>query len=426
VGKFDLTKQADGTTDSGVMDLGNSGTSTENYCGTGTLQLGVDSKCFWTAKFATDSPQVSPSTCQTTRMRRKVGCPRKENHLPARVQVCRTCPRHASNFQRIVAEMKRRNETNYHAVLTNLSLDNDVLMRRSSVVLGVFMIFMTTGARTSATARSTVPRSPLPSNKVSIPPRDTFARKVLDEAPVPGRSRTTTSVPSTLQRPMERLGISGLVDFSRIYYTTESPNAMQDYVRAHLASGAKISTVATINSSKGAVSGLVVTLPTAGPNEYLAQIVYAYFASGIGSVLRIDAQTVWESGRTKTETIPQNATVELTGYARLSLANPSSGPSSIRLDQRKSAQLVAALNALPLAPNPGCHEDALLYGITVRASGAKQSYEVTGYGCGAPVEMSVDGHRLPALHDKNCVVLTLVKAFAPPKAVGTRRGVAAC
>jgi hypothetical protein len=173
----------------------------------------------------------------------------------------------------------------------------------------------------------------------------------------------------------------------------------------------------------------VVSLPTSGPNQYLAQLDYQTTEAGGGAyVLRIDALVVWVPDRSGTEMIPPPASAELTGYAGISVMSPSLRPVSVELGKAQSARLAAAVNALPFAPQVACAEDALLYTITFHSlSGNRPSYAVSGSYCGAAVSVSEGATHLPALlSDASCSLLRLVAGLLPAQAAGTVGAVASC
>lgn len=293
-----------------------------------------------------------------------------------------------------------------------------------AVAVGVATL-VATGSTRSEHLRSVAGRDPVIPRGSGVLSAAAFARTVLAEAPVPTGSEPISSVPSVLDQAIEHPGIRGLIDLHRSYSSPDSPEEFEANVLVHLPAGATRTGTGTFGGPSGSGSDFIVSLPTSGPNEYLAQLVYSMVASGNASIVRVDAQCVWEPDRTAAETIPRGATAELTGYAALSLARPSSGPIAVRLDANASARLTGVLNRLPVAPPPNCMEDALLYTITFRSSdGAEDT--VIGDECAATVEISVSGQGLASLHDVGCSVLRLVRNDLPRRATGTRRAASQC
>jgi hypothetical protein len=288
--------------------------------------------------------------------------------------------------------------------------------------LGTLAVLDTNAAGSRFAAAALTARSPTRSTASS---GSAFAARVLAEAPLPAGSQPAKSVPTSLDQPMQRPGTPGLVDLYRIYATPESPSAVTNDVLAHLPPGAKRTGTGTFGGPSGAGSGFVLTLPTSGQNEYLAEIVYSIVPHQGGSVVRIDAQCVWEPDRLRSETIPRGATAKLTGYAALSLARPSSEAATVVLDASDSDCLANSLNGLPVAPQPNCLEDSVLYQVVFHAPNGAD-FDATGDECEGTVELSVNGRQLAPLNDARCSVLHLVATYLPARATGTRKAAAQC
>jgi hypothetical protein len=262
-----------------------------------------------------------------------------------------------------------------------------------------------------------------------------FAIQVLDQAPIPaGAQPWTAAPPAVLEVPPQSIAISGLIDLHELFLVDEPASFDQDspfesYVRAHLPPGSRIIGGNSGFGPDGSSTGLFASLPTSGPNEYLAQLLYETTANAAGGyVLRVDAQVVWVPDRTGTGSIPLPGGAELTGYATLSLANPSSGPVTVELGQADSGRLAAAVDALPLAPRTFCMEDALLFTITFRplAFTGHPTYTVSEDLCGSTVYVRTGATLLPALNDTGCTLRRLVLGLLPAAAAGTRGALVYC
>lgn len=301
----------------------------------------------------------------------------------------------------------------------------------SFVLAGLLTIGVGTGALAATGSTTSRGAAPIARDEPSTSPRAAtssaagFARWAFAEAPVPAGSKLTSSVPALLDQAMSRPGISGLMDLHRVYSSPDPPVAVMAVVLIRLPKGAKITATGSFGGNGGSGSGFVVSLPTSGPHEYLAQLVYSMVRRGGGSTIRIDAQSVWVPDRPAIETIPGSATVQLTGYAAISVARPSSGAVAVHLDASKSARLISALNRLSGAPPPNCMEDAVLYTIVLRVLHGAQ-YKVVGAECAATVEIALNGHRFAPLHDVGCSVLRLVSEYVSRQASGTRQAAARC
>jgi hypothetical protein len=262
-----------------------------------------------------------------------------------------------------------------------------------------------------------------------------FAAQVLASAPLPpGAQEWTATPPAVLATPMQSIGVSGLIDIHELYLVDEpaSPalsNPLNGYVRAHLPAGSKEMGGGSMFGPSGDATGFFLSLPTSGPSQSLAMLLYATTATSGGQyVLRVDAQVVWVPDRSSSEAIPPPAGAQLTGFATLSAANPSSGPVSVQLGEADSARLAAAVNALPLAPGTFCMEDSLLFTITFQPPpfSSSPSYSVSEDLCGATVYVSVGATHLPALSDTGCSLGHLVAGLLPARAAGTRSAAADC
>ena len=249
---------------------------------------------------------------------------------------------------------------------------------------------------------------------------DQLAVLVLNSAPIPpGAQLWTAPPPSILDWPPESQGVGGLTDVDALYL---AGGISDRWVLARVPRGARETDSGTVFSPSGDVQDFTVSLPTSGPNEYSAQLVYSTTETAGGLLLRIDAQVVWVPDRSGTERIPVPAGAELTGYTTLSAANPSSGAVSVQLGEADSSRLATAVNALPLAPQVACAEDSLLFTITFEppAFSSHPGYSVSEDLCGSTVYLIAGATRLPALSDTGCSLRRLVVSLLPAAATGTR------
>lgn len=259
---------------------------------------------------------------------------------------------------------------------------------------------------------------------------ESFAHRVLAEANVPPAARVTSTVVSSfLENPFETPGTGDLIDLHRVYDVDKPPGAVESYLATHLPPGAKIISTGNSSGPGGTATGFVALLPITGPHEYLAQLAYQVAPVGTHAAeLRVDGQTVWLPSRSAAEVVPAVGVVDVTGFSKTSIPFGSSGPVTVPLTRVRAAALSAVLDALPLAPSPACHEDTLLYRITIRrTAGSPTSFEADGYACGATVLVTEHGKAMSPLHDADCVLLRTVVSLLPAhKADGTRGSSAGC
>jgi hypothetical protein len=313
-------------------------------------------------------------------------------------------------------------------------------VRRRRITVAVVAVVMALAVLPAALASSGQPAAatriasttPGPSAPAS---GEQFAIQVLDSAPIPPSAQEWTAPPpAVLDVPPQSIGVSGLIDLHELYRVDEPAvlgqgNPLESYVVGHLPPGSRITGGNSGFGPEGSSTGFFASLPTSGPNEYLAQLLYETTANtGGGYVLRIDAQVVWVSDRSGADTIPLPVSAELTGYTTISAMNGASGPVSVQLGQADSAWLAAAVNALPLAPQTVCAEGSLLFTVTFQPLSLSLSptYSVSENLCGSTVEVSAGTTSLPALSDTGCTLRRLVAGLLPAAAAGTRGTVADC
>jgi hypothetical protein len=274
--------------------------------------------------------------------------------------------------------------------------------------------------------RPSVPTSALSSTPSSA---DSYAQQVLGEAPIPPGAHSTTAFHSDfLKQPFQSVATDGLVDIDRIYSIDQPPEVVQSYITSHLPRGASVQGTGTLGSPTGVAHGIEISIPTSGPNENYAELIYEVVSdAGQSSEFRVDAQVIWVADRSAEELAPSDAVVEVTGYSQISLANASSGPVTIKLTSTEAETLRTTTNSLPLGPRPFCMEDSLLYKIDFHPSTSpKQSFELDGYECGATVLVSSNGKALSPLSDAGCHLLAAVVSLLPNgQAGGTRSALGA-
>ena len=253
---------------------------------------------------------------------------------------------------------------------------------------------------------------------------DSYAQQVLAEAIIPPGAHTTNALHSDfLKRPFQTVATDGLIDIHRTYAIDELPEAVQSYITTHLPQGASVTGTGTLGSPTGSALGIEVSIPTSGPNENYAELIYEIVSDGArSSEFRVDAQVIWVPDRSADELAPADATVEVTGFSQTSLANASSGPVAVKLTRAQADTLRTVANSLPLAPPPACMENSLLYKIEFRVNTPpNQSFELDGYECTATVLVSKNGKALSPLNDAGCHLLATVVSLLPKgQADGTR------
>jgi hypothetical protein len=262
-------------------------------------------------------------------------------------------------------------------------------------------------------------------------PASAFAQNVLAEATVPPGGQPTTTIDSLegdWLTSVGRPGVEGIVDVHSLYFYDEPPDTVASYVQTHLPPGA---TFAGTGTATGIAKFVTVSLPVAGPNEYMARLIYAAAPTNdtfTHSELRIDAQTVWVPDRPATERAPTGGVVEVTGFRSASPRTGSRGPVTVVVPTVRARTLVDDLNALPLGPEGGvCMEVTPLWSVTFRPSlGAAPTFVAQDVGCDGWVDVTQHGRSMPLVLDRNCTILQDVAALLPSTAQATRSAATTC
>jgi hypothetical protein len=312
----------------------------------------------------------------------------------------------------------------------------DMRVRRLAVAAtGVVMALAVLPAALASSGQSEAasgPASPaLPAQATGTPPASgaKFASQVLSSAPLPpGAQPWTAAPPAVLDTPMQSVASDGLTDVHALYLVDQSAGpALLQHVLANLGAGATMQSTGSSGGPSGDSVGFAVSLPTTGPDESSAELLYATTQLPDGDyVLRIDAQTVWVPTRSPDDAIPEPAGAQLTGYATISAMNSSSGPVTIRLGEADSVELAGVINALPIAAPAMCSEDSLLSTITVYPMNGSGPVRVQEWLCPKVVDVSFGGAKPVLLNDSGCSVIRLVAGLLPAQATGTRSAVQYC
>jgi hypothetical protein len=141
--------------------------------------------------------------------------------------------------------------------------------------------------------------------------------------------------------------------------------------------------------------------------------------------LRMDVQVVWlPIDHVK---MPLNGVITLTGYAKISLMNSSSGPVSVVLSRHEALELRSVIASLKLSSGGVCAEDSQLLRIVVKpAKGGAAFWSAVADEC--PGVLVVVGRTSQAmLDDRSCALWHVVDSFFPTgEAAGTKQGATVC
>ena len=281
-----------------------------------------------------------------------------------------------------------------------------------------------------AAATLTAAATATPSSSQKLTAVESFARDVLGEAIVPPGARLTGVARSgALAGSFGEIGAPGCLDVHRFYLVGAGPDAVEDYLAAHVPRGATQLEKGSGNGPHGILFvDLAYYLPVSGPHRYSAELIYTTAPTGSGAELRVDSEVVWEPSHPADERAPAGGVIAVTGYSQISLAQNSSGPVTATVSGARARSIIGALNALPLAPRAGCFENPLLFELVVRRSAhSARSLTVAGWGCAGIVVVTAHGRTMPELNDASGLLLCAVVRVLPAhEAEGTRSAGLSC
>lgn len=257
-----------------------------------------------------------------------------------------------------------------------------------------------------------------------------FARSVLDAAPLPAGGRSTTDVetvvPTWMRTGPGQPALSGYADLDALYLYRTPAATVLARIRAMLPHGSHVIGTATTTGGAGT---LTVRLAVSGPHEDAATLVYTVgptVAAG-DSELRVDAVTVWVPLRPSAERAPLAGAMTVTGYRDASLARGATGAVSVTLGARAARRIARLLNALPAGPSSMCMESVSMFTVAVRPRrGSPVTFRAATGGCGGTLEVTAGGRRFPPIVARGCGLLRAVAATLPASAKATEDAARSC
>jgi hypothetical protein len=244
-------------------------------------------------------------------------------------------------------------------------------------------------------------------------PAEKVAAELLTEAALPPHARRTRSSDSAVQGPPQAPATPNLVDKGAVFTVPEDAQATIAFLSVHPAPG----TTCDETGSTGSLNAMIeffgegLVSPPAGIQsaELLDQVV----PNGPGSSLvRVDAQVVYDPERTPAETVGPLETVAV--ITRLGAGPPrSNGRATLTItDPGTVGRLVAKVNTLPTQPPgvSGCPAISTTYQLSFgRSPTALADIIFNAGGCGG-VAVTVHGIAQPPLTDAG-LTLTLAAFF---------------
>lgn len=234
-----------------------------------------------------------------------------------------------------------------------------------------------------------------------------FARDVLGEAVIPpGSVRTTIGRQSILATPVASPAVKGLTDLNHAYKVARPESGVLAFEKAHLPRGTHLAAIGR-NCHKGATSNFILlSVPVAGSHEYSAGLAIGIVPlTARSSLLRVDAQVVWEASRPASEKAQASAALQLTVFR----SNQVGGNLTVTIRGAHERAVTGLLNSMPLGAPSQCAERDPLYQLDYVSPSS--SFRATGYGCAGTVLAAVDGRAAAPLHDGNLGLVRLLNSF---------------
>lgn len=249
-----------------------------------------------------------------------------------------------------------------------------------------------------------------------------FTQSLLATAPLPSGAVAATKV----QAPLRVLPAGkGTTDLYK-YYVLKSKVNLASFIAANSPKGAVVSGP---NSESSGVRSTTYeySLPLANRHIAFESIDYTTGETPSGvEELRVDAEVDWVA--IQPVTMPVTGIVTLTGYGKLSLANPSTEPASVTLTKAQALELRSQISSLTNAPTGSfCMENSTLFTITVApAKGQNATWTGTGAQCpGYLTVASPTGY--VSLIDTTCPLRNLIRDLLPAKkAEASRKELKTC
>jgi hypothetical protein len=227
------------------------------------------------------------------------------------------------------------------------------------VALGVACLGLTTVSAVAASATTTT----LPTSIVLA--GNAYARHLLNAQPIPPQARRVTSLPTSLP-PNGDVEDSPLVRQDHHFYLLPSSVSVDQYVRAHLLSGERVTETGSGNSPNAYPTyNMGVSLTCVSPHITFCGVYYQTTEAKNGEQeLRVDVQVIYlPIIHVK---MPTDGVVMVTGYGMDSLANGSSDPTAVVLSNHQALTLRTVISRMQDLGSAGvCAEGSALLKIDV-------------------------------------------------------------
>ena len=251
---------------------------------------------------------------------------------------------------------------------------------------------------------------------------EAFAQSLLTGAPLPSGAVAASKVQAPLRVLPEAKGTTDIYK----YFVLKSKIDLAAFIDANRPQGAVVSGPDSETSGQHSTT-YEYSLPLANRHIAFESIDYTTGETTAGvEELRVDAEVDWVA--VQPLVMPVTGVVTLTGYGKLSLANPSSKPSSVTLTTVQALALRRQIMSLTNAPTGAfCMENSTLFTITVAPSkGQSATWTAKGDECPAYLTVaSAAGY--VSLIDSTCPFRNFIRSLLPATgAKATRKELKNC
>jgi hypothetical protein len=290
------------------------------------------------------------------------------------------------------------------------------------VALGVACLGLPVANAYATTPTTSTTSTTLPAATVLA--GNAYARHLLASQPIPPGATRVATLPTPLP-PNGDVPDSPLVRADHHFYLLPLSVSVDAYVRAHLRKGETV-TESGSGSAPNAYPTYNLGLSLTCVNAHIdfCGVYYQTTEAKNGEQeLRVDVQVIYLT--ILHIKMPTDGVVTVTGYGRISLADPSSDPSSVVLTHHQALTLRTVVAELKDSGGGMCMEDSELLKISIVKDGAVV-WSASADECPGALTITSAKTNL-SLNDRSCAFWHVVNSFfAPGTAKGTKQGSDVC
>jgi hypothetical protein len=278
---------------------------------------------------------------------------------------------------------------------------------------------------TEVSSATSIPPTTTTTHAASVTPKQAaiaLGQRMLGDAWLPdGSRRSTVPPPAHLQGPQVEPAMGNLVDAHRVWSVPGSPDAVQQWLQAHVPGGYTKSGTGTLSGPGYRIVGVQDDLASLPANVSTAELQVAIVADGNNSIARVDTLVGWTAPRAADETVSAKDRVVTVQVVRGFEPGKPVTKTVVATDPQVVSRIVLAFDALRLAPPNTVHSCPMLTGTSVSyrvefstAPAANPDVTATIAPCG-PVAVSAHGHTAPPLDGSGAFGDAIARALGLPQ-----------